>query len=86
MPVQDAKSSGLEILVADEQLSVAFVTGRAPKNIGGGVFVFKFWGLRGSYGSLFSRHLRSFHDFCGFSNLSKTAARVFYKYILFESF
>ena len=48
MPVQDAKSS-LEILVANAQLSVAFVTGWAPKNMGGGgVFVFKFWGLRES--------------------------------------
>ena len=36
MPVQDAKSS-LEILVANAQLSVAFVTGWAPKNVGGGL-------------------------------------------------
>ena len=47
MPVQDAKSSGLEILVADEQLSVAFVTGRAPKNIGGGESLFSSFGVLG---------------------------------------
>ena len=51
MPAQDPNSS-LEIPVANAQLSVAFVTGWAPKNKGGGVFVFKFWGLRGSQGVL----------------------------------
>ena len=42
---QDDKRS-LKILVANVQLSVTFATGWPQKY--GGVFVFKFWGLRGS--------------------------------------
>ena len=49
MPVKGAKTS-FKILVANAQLSVTLATSwslnlEAPKNIG--VFVFKFWGLRG---------------------------------------
>ena len=50
MPVQDVKSS-LKILVANAQLSVPLaiklVVISEPQKIWG-VFVFKFWGLRGS--------------------------------------
>ena len=46
MPAQDPNSS-LEIPVANAQLSVAFVTGWAPKNKGGGSLFSSFGVLGG---------------------------------------